>query len=209
MKTPSPESLLSCCPIEAETSALNPAVSRRSFLRFASAASAVAAIPGISIVTESHLAAQSRRMPKVHMPGGVYIDANENPMGPSPNAPAGWARPLVISKAACAAFSSSCVPMAWPKPGSKWRPAISPPRTCSTCSTASGFRQASASRRSSPRHVSSNRSSAIRLRRGTRPLLRLRDRRRNAGPAVPQPRVELRLVPAIDHALGGFRRQRR
>ncbi len=65
---------------------MNPAFSRRSFLRFASAASAVAAIPGISIVTESHLAAQTRRVPKVHLPGGVYIDANENPMGPSPNA---------------------------------------------------------------------------------------------------------------------------
>ena len=86
MKNLSPEPSSSCCPGEAETPILNPALSRRSFLRFASAASAVAAIPGISIVTESHLAAQSRRMPKVHMAGGVYIDANENPMGPAPSA---------------------------------------------------------------------------------------------------------------------------
>jgi histidinol-phosphate aminotransferase len=76
----------SCCPSETESAILNPAFSRRSFLRFASAASAVAAIPGISIVTESHLAAQARRVPKVHVAGGVYIDANENPMGPAPNA---------------------------------------------------------------------------------------------------------------------------
>jgi histidinol-phosphate aminotransferase len=55
-------------------------------MRFAAAASAVGAIPGISIVTEAHLAAQTRRVPKVHVPGGVYIDANENPMGPSPDA---------------------------------------------------------------------------------------------------------------------------
>jgi histidinol-phosphate aminotransferase len=55
-------------------------------MRFAAAASTVAAIPGISIVTEAHLAAQTRRVPKVHVPGGVYIDANENPMGPSPSA---------------------------------------------------------------------------------------------------------------------------
>jgi histidinol-phosphate aminotransferase len=62
------------------------AVSRRSFLRFAAAASAVGAVPVISIVTEAHLAAQTRRIPKVHIPGGVYIDANENPLGPSANA---------------------------------------------------------------------------------------------------------------------------
>jgi histidinol-phosphate aminotransferase len=86
MKTLLPEALSSCRSSEEETPLLNPAVSRRSFLRFASAASAVAAIPGISIVTESHLAAQSRRIPKPHLAGGVYIDANENPMGPSPNA---------------------------------------------------------------------------------------------------------------------------
>jgi histidinol-phosphate aminotransferase len=55
-------------------------------MRFAAAASTAAAIPGISIMTEAHLAAQTRRVPKVHVPGGVYIDANENPMGPSPSA---------------------------------------------------------------------------------------------------------------------------
>ncbi len=86
MKTLSPESLSSCRAAETETPILNPAFSRRSFLRFASAASAVAAIPGISIVTESHLAAQARRVPKPHIAGAVYIDANENPMGPAPNA---------------------------------------------------------------------------------------------------------------------------
>ena len=86
MKTLSPDAQLSCCPSEAEAPTLNPAFSRRSFLRFASAASAAAAIPGISIVTESHLAAQNRRVPKVHVAGGVYIDANENPMGPAPSA---------------------------------------------------------------------------------------------------------------------------
>jgi len=52
-------------------------------MRFAAAASTVGAIP---IFTEARLAAQARRVPKVHVPGGVYIDANENPMGPSPNA---------------------------------------------------------------------------------------------------------------------------
>jgi histidinol-phosphate aminotransferase len=86
VKTLSPESLSSCRAAETETPILNPAFSRRSFLRFASAASAVAAIPGISIVTESHLAAQARRVPKPHIAGAVYIDANENPMGPAPNA---------------------------------------------------------------------------------------------------------------------------
>jgi len=84
----SPELPMSCRPNEEASpiAAESSSVSRRSFLRFASAASAVAAIPGISIVTEAHLAAQSRRVPKVHVAGGVYIDANENPMGPSPNA---------------------------------------------------------------------------------------------------------------------------
>ena len=86
MKDLSPETSASCSIGEAESPILNPALSRRSFLRFASAASAVAAIPGISIVTESQLAAQTRRVPKVHMAGAVYIDANENPMGPAPNA---------------------------------------------------------------------------------------------------------------------------
>ena len=52
-------------------------------MRFAAAASAVGSVP---IFTEAHLAAQARRVPKVHVPGGVYIDANENPLGPSPSA---------------------------------------------------------------------------------------------------------------------------
>jgi histidinol-phosphate aminotransferase len=52
-------------------------------MRFAAAATAVGAVP---IFTEARLAAQTRRVPKVHVAGGVYIDANENPMGPSPNA---------------------------------------------------------------------------------------------------------------------------
>ncbi|AXC13219.1 Periplasmic aromatic amino acid aminotransferase beta precursor [Acidisarcina polymorpha] len=69
----------SCCPPEDLPSPA--AISRRSFLRFAAAASAAGAIP---IFTEARLAAQNRRAPKVHLAGGVYIDANENPMGPSP-----------------------------------------------------------------------------------------------------------------------------
>jgi histidinol-phosphate aminotransferase len=74
----------SSCP--AETVSPASGLSRRSFMRFAAAASAVGAIPGISVVTEAHLSAQTRRVPKIHVPGGVYIDANENPMGPSPSA---------------------------------------------------------------------------------------------------------------------------
>ncbi len=85
--TLSPETPSPCCASDADAPVLNPALSRRSFLRFATAASAVAAIPGVSIMTEStSQPAQSRRIPKVHVPGGVYIDANENPMGPSSNA---------------------------------------------------------------------------------------------------------------------------
>jgi histidinol-phosphate aminotransferase len=57
--------------------------SRRSFMRFAAAASAAGAMP---IFSEARLAAQARHVPKVHVAGGVYIDANENPMGPSPQA---------------------------------------------------------------------------------------------------------------------------
>lgn len=72
-----------CSPID---TVANAAVSRRSFLRFVAAASAIGAAPGIPILTEAHLAAQTRRVPKVHVPGGVYIDANENPLGPSPMA---------------------------------------------------------------------------------------------------------------------------
>ncbi len=69
-----------------ESAIVTPGFSRRSFMRFVAAASAVGAVPGIPILTEAHLAAQSRRVPKVHVAGGVYIDANENPMGPSPSA---------------------------------------------------------------------------------------------------------------------------
>jgi histidinol-phosphate aminotransferase len=75
----------SACRPEAGSS-LGSDFSRRSFLRLVSAASAVASVSGIPILTEAHLAAQTRRVPKVHVPGGVYIDANENPMGPSPSA---------------------------------------------------------------------------------------------------------------------------
>ena len=74
----------SCCPFELVVPASG--LSRRSFMRFAAAASAAGAIPGLSIMTEPRLAAQNRRVPKVHVPGGVYIDANENPMGPAPSA---------------------------------------------------------------------------------------------------------------------------
>jgi histidinol-phosphate aminotransferase len=56
-------------------------VSRRSFLRFAAAASAVTAVP---ILTEAHLALAQRRkftyQPPPH--DAVRIDANENPLGP-------------------------------------------------------------------------------------------------------------------------------
>jgi len=76
-----PEVLESCCP--SDVVPVSSGLSRRSFLRFAAAASAVSAVP---IFTEARLAAQNRRTPKVHVPGGIYIDANENPMGPSPSA---------------------------------------------------------------------------------------------------------------------------
>jgi histidinol-phosphate aminotransferase len=56
------------------------AFSRRSFMRFAAAASAVSAMP---IFTEARLAAQARAIAKVPAEEAVYIDANENPMGPS------------------------------------------------------------------------------------------------------------------------------
>jgi histidinol-phosphate aminotransferase len=56
-------------------------LSRRSFLRFAAAASAVAAVP---ILTEAHLAhAQRRKYTMQEIPhDAVRIDANENPLGP-------------------------------------------------------------------------------------------------------------------------------
>src|ERR1700760_1937302 len=53
--------------------------SRRNFLRSAGALSALATIPGL---TEAHLAlAQRPHFPKPD--GGIHIDANENPLGPS------------------------------------------------------------------------------------------------------------------------------
>lgn len=55
-------------------------LSRRSFLRFAAATSALATIP---ILTESHLAlAQRRRLGGTLTTEPVHIDANENPLGP-------------------------------------------------------------------------------------------------------------------------------
>ncbi len=56
-------------------------VSRRSFLRFAAAASAVTAVP---ILTEAHLALAQRRKFTYQAPphDAVRIDANENPLGP-------------------------------------------------------------------------------------------------------------------------------
>jgi histidinol-phosphate aminotransferase len=56
-------------------------LSRRSFLRFAAAASAAAAVP---ILTEAHLAqAQRRKFTMQEIPrDAVRIDANENPLGP-------------------------------------------------------------------------------------------------------------------------------
>jgi len=56
-------------------------LSRRSFLRFAAAASAVAAVP---VLTEAHLAyAQRRKFTYQDIPhDAVRIDANENPLGP-------------------------------------------------------------------------------------------------------------------------------
>jgi len=56
-------------------------VSRRSFLRFAAAASAVTAVP---ILTEAHLAIAQRRKFTYQAPphDAVRIDANENPLGP-------------------------------------------------------------------------------------------------------------------------------
>ena len=57
-------------------------ISRRSFFRFAAGASALASLP---ILTEAHLALAER--PKFADPNkGIHIDANENPLGPSPAA---------------------------------------------------------------------------------------------------------------------------
>src|SRR5579862_3772609 len=56
-------------------------LSRRSFFRFAAAASAVAAVP---ILTEAHFAHAQRRKFTYQAPphDAVRIDANENPLGP-------------------------------------------------------------------------------------------------------------------------------
>jgi len=54
-------------------------VSRRSFLRFAAGASAVAGLP---ILTESHLAL-AQKFEATPSGKGIHIDANENPLGPS------------------------------------------------------------------------------------------------------------------------------
>jgi histidinol-phosphate aminotransferase len=57
-------------------------LSRRNFLRAASAASAFASVAGL---TEAHLALAQR--PKFGKPeSGIHIDANENPLGPSDSA---------------------------------------------------------------------------------------------------------------------------
>ncbi|HEY9126737.1 MAG TPA: aminotransferase class I/II-fold pyridoxal phosphate-dependent enzyme [Acidobacteriaceae bacterium] len=62
-------------------------LSRRGFLRGAGAASALAAIPGL---TEAHLAFAQR--PHFAKPdSGIHIDANENPLGPSEGARAALA----------------------------------------------------------------------------------------------------------------------
>lgn len=57
-----------------------PGLSRRSFLR-----SAAAAVAGVPILSEAHFAraavALDGTVPEFH-PNGVYIDANENPLGP-------------------------------------------------------------------------------------------------------------------------------
>jgi histidinol-phosphate aminotransferase len=57
-------------------------LSRRSFMRFAAAGSALASVTGL---TEAHLAFAQR--PKFAKPeSGIHIDANENPLGPSESA---------------------------------------------------------------------------------------------------------------------------
>ena len=58
-----------------------PRFSRRSFLHLSAAASAAATF---RIMTEPMLAKAARHQP--HPPGAVAIDANENPLGPSPAA---------------------------------------------------------------------------------------------------------------------------
>jgi histidinol-phosphate aminotransferase len=61
----------------------SPALTRRSFFRYAAGASALAAVP---IVNESQLAYAQRQV-RLGDPGkGIHIDSNENPLGPSDTA---------------------------------------------------------------------------------------------------------------------------
>jgi histidinol-phosphate aminotransferase len=62
--------------------ALENAISRRCFLRFAAGASALATLP---ILTEAHLA-QAAQVKFAPSNRGIHIDANENPLGPSEGA---------------------------------------------------------------------------------------------------------------------------
>ena len=59
---------------------LDPAISRRSFFRYAAGASALATLP---FVTEAHLAQAQRGRRMGDGTKGVHIDSNENPLGPS------------------------------------------------------------------------------------------------------------------------------
>lgn len=63
---------------------LDPAISRRSFFRFAAGASAVAA--GLPFITEAHLAQAQRGRRMGDGEKGVHIDSNENPLGPCDSA---------------------------------------------------------------------------------------------------------------------------
>ncbi len=58
---------------------LDPAISRRSFFRYAAGASALATLP---FVTEAHLALAQRGRRMGDGSKGVHIDSNENPIGP-------------------------------------------------------------------------------------------------------------------------------
>ncbi len=58
---------------------LDPAISRRSFFRYAAGASALATLP---FVTEAHLTLAQRGRRMGDGTKGVHIDSNENPLGP-------------------------------------------------------------------------------------------------------------------------------
>jgi len=58
---------------------LDPAISRRSFFRYAAGASALATLP---FVTEAHLALAQRGRRLGDATKGIHIDSNENPLGP-------------------------------------------------------------------------------------------------------------------------------